>query len=502
MEPSHQSVGALETHISQVFFTPDRVLKLLKPVDNSFLSFADRQTRIDAATAEFQLNHRISPDVYLGLSDLVENHQLTDRLIVMRRLPAERQLDRLVDQPEFPDLVRETARRVATFHCSQPPLTGDRAQPASLERLESLWSDNLADLAPLAGTVIPDDAYTEVGELADRYLRARRPLFDERIAQGWIRDGHGDLRAEHVFCLPDGPRLIDCLAFRDDFRIADVLNDVAFLAMDLHRLAGPGAAQRFIAAYDEFTGEHHPGTLAHHYVAYRAHVRAKVAAIRLGQGDLDAKAEVAAYHGLAHEHLRVGQVRLVLVGGGTGTGKSSVAEGLADRLGAIWLRTDEARRSMATGNYVEADPERSDPPSDGLDQGLYAPGRSDAVYCELVREAEHVLSRGVSVVLDATWRTDQRRQWARDLASRTDATLSELQCQVPLAVAQRRITQRRATGQDPSEATPELAAQLAGQFEPWPKAAVIDNTGSVVDSVADAVDAVTKPSTDTVLTVR
>ncbi len=476
-------IGALETHISHLLFTPDRVYKRLRPVDVGFVSFVERQDRLAEAEREHVLNRRISPDVHLGTADVIEDGELADRLIVMRRLPADRQLDRLVDDPGFEQHIVDAARLVASFHARQPPVTGADAWMATTDRLRANWADNAAAIAPLAGTVLPAADVERVEALVADYLRGRETLFAERIAEGRVCDGHGDLRAEHVFCLPDGPRVIDCLAFRDDYRIADVLLDVAFLAMDLRRLAGPRAAATLIRAYAEFTGEHHPATLAHHYVAYRAHVRAKVAAIRCQQGDVGAAEEALAHHRLVLEHLEVGQVRLIVVGGGAGVGKSTVAEGLAARLGAIWLRSDEVRRMIAG---IEPGRHVFDPPG----EGLYRPAVSDRVYAELLDEARGLLARGQSVVLDATWATDAHRRQARAVAEAGAANLTELRCDAPLEVAQERIARRMAAVHDPSDATPEIARFLHDRFEPWPEAAAVDTTRSITDSVAAAVGAV------------
>ena len=486
MTDSHPPIGdvdARQTHLSQLYFSPDRVFKLLKPVATPFVSFVDTNDRMVAATREFDLNYRFAPDVYLGTADVEEGGDVVDRMIVMRRLPEDRQLDRIVvEGPDPTRWVREAAKHVAVIHAAEPAVRGDDAWMAGPDAVLGRWRENFESLQPLAGPVIPEREFNDVVEYVERYVRGRQVLFDERIAQGWVRDGHGDLRAEHVFCEDDGPRLIDCLAFRDDYRIGDVLNDVAFLAMDLNRLAGPELATAFVHDYCEFSNEHHSSTLAHHYVAYRANVRAKVAAIRLAQGDDSALEELTDYHQLAWSHLVVGQVRLVLIGGGVGVGKSTVAERLASRLGATWLRTDEVRKAGA---------QRSTEGRAVSDEAIsYDQSAQDAVYREMLAEAETLLVRGESVVLDATWSGPERRDWARDLASRTAALLSEVRLDAPLDVAVARVGQRRDLGVDPSDVTPELVGRLHRDFAPWPEALVINTDQSIKTTVGDAWTAV------------
>ncbi len=480
-DPRHPSVDARETHLSRLFFTPDRVFKLLKPVELPFVSFADADDRILAATSEYELNHRLAPDVYLGTADVDEAGTVMDRMIVMRRLPEDRQLDRLITGTNATIRVWEAAKHVATIHAAEPPITDQRSDAASIDTLTSRWAENFDALEPLVGSALDAAEFETVKTLVGHYIEGRHRLFIDRIAEGWIRDGHGDLRAEHVFCLDDGPRLIDCLAFRDDFRIGDVLNDIAFLAMDIHRLAGPELARSLIHDYCEFTYEHHPSTLAHHYVAYRAHVRAKIAALRLMKGEAggsanQAAADLAAYHHLAHQHLSVGRVRLVLVGGSLGVGKSTVARGLAGALGATWLRTDEVRKA---GGHAQ-------PPK-------YEPVAQDAVYRDLLDQAEALLTHGESVVLDATWSMERRRAWARDLAVRTRSELTSIRLTAPLDVACKRLEIRGAVSDDPSDATPELARQLDGRFDDWPDAIVVSSDRTITETVDDAVRSVVGP---------
>jgi aminoglycoside phosphotransferase family enzyme/predicted kinase len=464
--PNHRTATVVETHVSTVFFTADRAYKLLKSVDFGFLDFTDTATRVAAAGTELELNRRLAPDVYLGLADVVEHGELVDRMIVMRRLPADRRLSALVGGSRFDDCLRAVARRVAVFHAAQPPhpLGSEVAGPDAVRRN---WDDNLAVLRRADGAGVPQ-AVERIEQLAHRFLDSRRPLFEERVGDGMVRDGHGDLLADDIFCLDDGPRILDCLAFAESLRVADVLLDIAFLAMDVDRLAGPEAAATLLAAYQELADEHHPELLAHHYVAYRAGVRAKVAQLRSEQGD-DAGDDVATHVELCLRHLEAGQVRLVLVGGGAGVGKSTLALDLAAALRCTALSTDEIRREaagLAPGEHAFAPP----------GEGLYERARVDAVYRSMLGQTRMLLERGETVVLDASWTFAAHRDEARALAVEAGAELTEIECRLAPALAKERIARRLASPDVPSDATPEVVDHQASVKDPWPEAVPADMT--------------------------
>ena len=173
------------------------------------------------------------------------------------------------------------ARMLADFHsrCAPSPDPEDVAGPA---RLRELWDIGF-DALDSAGDAVDNGAVAEARDLVHAYLHGRAPLLHERIHRGLVRDGHGDLLADDIFCLPDGPRVLDCLDFDPGLRHGDVLGDVAMLAMDLERLGATEAAAQLLHEYEEFSAEHHPPSLTHLYIAYRAQVRAKVALIRAAQ---------------------------------------------------------------------------------------------------------------------------------------------------------------------------------------------------------------------------
>ncbi len=478
---SGQPAAVVETHSGTVFFVGDRAYKVKKPVDFGFLDFTTLAARREACHREVDLNRRLSPDVYLGVADVVgPSGEVCDHLVMMRRLPADRRLSALLAAGEdVDDALRSVARQLAVLH-ARSPTSVDRpeiAEVATRAAVSVNWADNLATIAAHTDGMIDADDHHEVSRLTRRYLAGRGDLFASRIAKGDVRDGHGDLLAQDIFCLDDGPRILDCLEFADQYRFGDVLLDAAFLAMDLERLGHPAAAARFLAWYHEFSGEQHPPSLVHHYIAYRAGVRAKVACLRADQGEPAAADEARALHGLALRHLRAGRVVLAVVGGLPGTGKSTVARTLADANSWACLRSDELRKDLAgIGHASDA--------SSALGEGLYRPELVDRVYEVMISRAKQLLAGGQSCVLDASWMDPAQRARAAALAEETVSDLVEIECRAPEEVALSRIVSRVG---DASDATPEVHAHMAATSSSWPAASILDTAGSV-DALPQLID--------------
>ena len=315
--------------------------------------------------------------------------------------------------------------------------------------------------------------------LACRYLDGRGPLFAERVSHGRAVDGHGDLLADDIFCLDDGPRVLDCIEFDDQLRLGDGLADAAFLAMDLERLARPDLAEMFLAAYREHAADTWPASLAHHHIAYRAQVRAKVTAIRAEQGAPGAAAEARELLDLAASHLDQAQIRLILVGGLPGTGKSTLAANLGDALGGVVLGSDVVRKELAGLSPGW-------PVAERFGEGIYSTAGTAATYRALLERARIALSHGETVLLDASWMHASWRDEARLVAATTSAHLVELSCDAPTVVTTSRLLRRAADGTDVSDATPQIATAMAEAAPRWPTATSIDTSGELADATAAA----------------
>ncbi|EQD87437.1 gluconate kinase [Saccharopolyspora erythraea D] len=480
------AAGIAESHCAVVAFIGDRAYKVKKPVDFGFLDFSTVQARETACRRELELNRRLAPDVYLDLCRVLDGTGGTcDWIVVMRRMPPSRRLSELVrtGADVRPDL-EKLARLLASFH-STARSGPDVAAEGRASALRRRWVDNFAGAERFVGTVLDRGQFDEIVGLALAYVDGRGRLLDERIGRGYVVDGHGDLLAEDIFCLPDGPRVLDCLEFDDRLRYVDGLDDAAFLAMDLERLGAPRLAHQFLRWYREFSGAQVADSLAHHYTAYRAFVRAKVACLRAAQGAAEAADAAQQLSGIAVRHLRAGQVRLLLVGGLPGTGKTTLAGGLADQLGAVLLRTDVIRKEMPGADDLATHA--------GYGQGLYNGSQVHGTYEAMLTRCRALLERGETVVLDASWSSAGERESARSIAQDTHSALAELRCVAPREVAEARIAGRYG---DVSDATADVAVAMSRHFDDWPQATDVDTTRPPDESAREArsaIEAATSP---------
>lgn len=474
--PIEESYAAVaETHSAVVYFAGGRAYKLKKPVSLGFLDFTTREARVVACRRETELNRRFAPDVYLGVAEFCQpGGGRAEPLVAMVRMPTNRRLATLVRVGANVEVaLRHVARQLAAQHASSPR-RDEISQQGSRDSLWARWRENVADVRSRERGGSRGLDVTAIEALADRFLAGRGPLFDSRIAAGRIVDGHGDLLADDIFCLDDGPRILDCIDFADRFRWLDGLDDAAFLAMDLDRLGRPDLAEQFVGWYAEFAADAGPASLRHHYVAYRAFVRAKVSGIRADQGEQAAIGDEAQLTDLALRHLRAGAICLVLVGGLPGTGKSVLAGAIADRLGVVVLSSDRIRKELAG-----IAPEQS--AAAPYESGIYERRWTERTYSEMLSRAKRLLTLGESVVLDASWTSAEQRAATAAVAGERYADLVQLQCTVPAELAAQRLRARTA---GVSDATCEVAELMSASQSPWPGATTIDTSEESLDGLS------------------
>jgi aminoglycoside phosphotransferase family enzyme/predicted kinase len=480
----------LQTHISHVFLTRERVYKLRKAVRPGFLDFGELALRNADCLKEVALNRRLAPDVYLGVAPVLpaasgavvgelseDLRNGLEHVVVMRRLPeGSDALSLLARGALTPAHVDAVAERIAAFHaghglgCPAPFTPEDwRARIAEPARA------NLATLREAsAGDARARAAVEELGRATERELGAGEQRFEERRRAGRAVDGHGDLHLQHVWFEggPPVPVMIDCIEFSDRLRQIDAASEVAFFAMDLRYRGAAPLAERFLRKYAALRDDFGLYGVVDFFVSYRAAVRAKVAALAgRDSGIAPAQREEAAASAARHRALALASLAparaqgLALVCGSVGTGKSSVAQALADACGGVVISSDRTRKALAGLPATARAAARHE-------QGLYAPAVTERVYAELLARALPVAGSGRLAILDATFARRAQRDAARALAAEHDWPCALVEVTCDEAVVRERLRERAARGDDPSDAGPELVGPSRAGFEPiveWPE---------------------------------
>lgn len=479
----------IQTHISHVFLAGDRVYKLRKDVRLAFLDFGTRAERNQDCLREVALNRRLAPTVYLGVAPVFfegdavrmgpagENLRDpdTEHAVVMRRLPAGRDAHSLLEQGRLDaGHLEAVAQRLQRFHAEHG--LGTPAPWSAAAWLERVAAPLQASLDAMAESGLAPAARIEtLGSRSRAWLRALEPRLEVRRLEGRAVDGHGDVHLEHVW-FEEGehePALIDCLEFDADLRRIDVASEVAFLAMDLRYRGRSDLAEWFLAAYATRADDYGLFGVVDFYALYRAAVRAKVAGLAATQPGIDPDQQRKA-RGSFERHLALsealleppGSGDLVLMCGTVGTGKSSVARRLGADGRGVPISSDRVRKVLAG---IAA----TDRSGAALDEGIYRPERSDAVYRALLERAAPVVGSGRTAILDASFSKRARRDAARAWADERGVSVRLIEVRCDEETVRARLAERTRRGTDPSDAGEDFLATSLARFEPpdeWPAA--------------------------------
>ncbi|MCH5374991.1 MAG: AAA family ATPase [Planctomycetes bacterium] len=474
-EERPSAVKVVETHISWVFLTEQYAFKLKKPVRFEFVDFRPLSRRHEACRDEVTLNRRLAPDVYLdvvpvrravdGRLSLDGTGSVVDWVVKMRRLPDERSLEALLRNNT---LTRQEIQALSAT------LTGfyRRLSPLKIsadEYCTRLMNHVRANQQALEdhGDRVPQTLVQRAHSGQLRVLCLRPELIGGRAADGRIVEGHGDLRPDHIYFVPR-PTVIDCVEFSRELRQLDVLDELSFLAMECDYRERSDIGREIIERYLQASGDSPAPPLIAFYKSYRASVHAKVATLRADQhGDSVRSANrgtAERYLQLAAEYAsELGPPLLMLMHGLAGTGKSTVASEIADRLNLHWLRTDTIRRQMFPAETATG----------GDPRDRYRDENRDRVYDEMLQRAEASLSLGLSVILDGTFLAAKHIQAAIDVGLRRSAFVCVVDCRCSERAALDRIGTRLENGDFVSEATPRLHQQQRIWAEPIPEAIAV-----------------------------
>jgi len=493
-----KDVRLIETHISWVMLAGRYAYKIKKAVDLGFLSFVGLEARHHYCEEEIRLNRRLAPGIYLNViaiggsaeNPLFGAQPAIEYAVRMRRFAVSKQLDRLVANHKIlPRHMDRLAATIAEFHRNLPAAGVDSAfGTADAVRLAA--EENFGQLQVLLTEQRDLDVLAALRRDSDNEYAACRSLFEQRLAQGYVRECHGDLHLGNIVLIDDQPVPFDGIEFNPALRWIDVMSEVAFTVMDMLHYQRAALAWRFLNAYLEATGDYAGIPLLRFYIAYRSMVRAKVGAIRasqLAQSSLiaaEAWAECRGYLDLAGRFFARRRAALIITHGLPGSGKTTFSQIALEKMQAIRVRSDVERKRLF-GLDALADSRASG------GKFLYSAEISQRTYARLKELARELLSAGYTVIVDAAFLKQQEREQFYRLAHELQVAFAIASIQASEAALRARIVQRHEAASDASEADIAVLEKLTHAQQPlsaeeksMTASFINEGAGFAVDSVA------------------
>jgi uncharacterized protein len=490
-------VRAIQTHISWVFIASPFVVKVKKPVNLGFLDFSTLEKRHYFCRREIELNRRLCPEIYLDAVAIYKSTsgfsfngegEIVEYAVKMKELPDGWFLGELVEKNLVGE--KEINRVISTLHRfyqSETP-TPEIEQWGTPEKLKISTDENFAQVEPFIGKTISRSAFDAIRHFTNRFYVGNGNLFRERIQQRRILDCHGDLRLDHVHLTPEATTIFDCIEFNDRFRFIDIANDLAFLAMDFDFKGRSDLGNLLLRNAARKLDDAGMLKVANFYKCYRAFVRGKVETIQATEKEAtnpqEHERQAARYFRLALHYAIVGSEPLILVVmGGVGTGKSTIAKRLASEFEWPVFSSDEIRKRVAGVPLTQRTPPE-------LRAKVYSAQMTRQTYRKLLVDALATLKENRGAILDATFSTCALRNVLRDECNKANVPFQFVELEADASEIKKRLRTRDEKSSETSDARLEDFQKLSAAYEPPSELApglirVLSTT-----SVSDAVKAI------------
>jgi aminoglycoside phosphotransferase family enzyme/predicted kinase len=460
------TVEMKQTHMSWVFLAGDYVYKVKKPVRFPFADAFTLGARYAFCREEIRLNRRLAPKVYLGVVPIFDHGKhyalgsqsdiyhsgVVEYAVKMRRLPEHRMLDHLVRTGQSGETVAEVTRKLVDFHDAASSTSS--LCYGSAAAVSSMVLGNLEECQRFIGYSLSQSEYDSIYNYLRSFLDSNRDLLNERARQGRVREGHGDLRCEHV-CMTEEVEIFDCIEFDERLRYCDVASEIAFLAMDLDSLGVPQQADELIDLYAQLSDDSELAALTNFYKCHRACIRGKVGSLKALEPEVpaqereQARARSRALFALASSYAEQGRPCLLVVCGLAASGKSTIAKMLTRVTGFETFNSDRIRKYLA-GIAETAHPKNE------YAAGIYSPEFDRLTYETLNARARESLREGRGAILDATFKSPGQRRAVLELGKEFRVPVLFVECRTNNKEAHQRLLRRTAEGTAVSDATVEI----------------------------------------------
>jgi len=470
-EHETSSIRLVETHISWVLLTGQYAYKIKKPVNFGFLDFSTLEKRRFLCTEELRLNRRLAEDLYIDVVPITgqPNHpqmngtgEAIEYAVRMIQFPSQQILsDRAGNRQLSTDEIDQLTEIVADFHDAIDK-TDAQSQYGDSENIRHWFDENFHHIEPLLADTTDKQQLQTIQAWGDNEWINKSGLMEDRKQQGFVRECHGDLHLGNMTIIDGKVRLFDCIEFNPLLRWIDIISEAAFLVIDLLHFGYDNYAWRFLNRYLQHTGDYQGLALLRYYLVYRALVRAKISLLKMVQQQHDdaackhARSDYSAFANLAEHFTRQNRTTLIITHGFSGSGKSTFAGQLAEKTGALQIRSDIERKRLF--GYQPQENSGS-----AVNSGLYTQAAGEKTYQQLAALAEGVLKVGFSAIIDAAFLKAEQRDRFRQLASECDADFFIVDFQASDEELCRRIKDRQ---HDASEATIEVLHRQQQSAQP------------------------------------
>jgi len=309
-----------QTHISFVFLTRNFVYKVKKAVDFGFLDFTTLEKRRFFCEKELELNRRLCGDMYLEVVPINRSRaniikikgegETVEYAVKMKRIPQEKMMTKLLEEKKVDGkLIDRIAKIIAEFH-SKAETNTRISEFGSLAIIKTNWKENFEQTREFVGKTISMKDFKLIRERIDDFMKRNVSFFEKRMAEGRVRDCHGDIHSGNIF-VTDRIYIFDAIEFNERFRYSDVASDIAFLAMDLDFKERSDLSNFFVERYVKYSGDQELTKLLPFYKCYRAYVRGKVTSFKLKDPSVSseekrvAMKEAEAYFKLASTYAKI-----------------------------------------------------------------------------------------------------------------------------------------------------------------------------------------------------